>query len=116
MASTEIKALSFISGESSSPDLSDGGFSPDSFGINLSKTKGMLYFTESPTERAGVTLTGNIVASCVDPALTGNDAYYIADDGSFYTYNGTTFTDKRAAAANYTYQLGSTDMLSLIHI
>ena len=111
MASTEIKALSFISGESSSPDLSDGGFSPDSFGINLSKTKGMLYFTESPTERAGVTLTGNIVASCVDPALTGNDAYYIADDGSFYTYNGTTFTDKRAAAANYTYQLGSTDMI-----
>lgn len=103
-----INPTDFIRGESSSDYIADGGFSPDSYGLNLTKEPGILYFIESSTDRGGATLTGNIIASCPDPQTTGNDAYFIDDEGAFYRLNGATLT-KGFTGAN-TYQLGTSDL------
>lgn len=109
MAISVINSNEFLKGESSADWAPDGGFSPSSYGLNLIKTRGLLYFSEGPTARGGATLTGNPIAFCVDPALTGNDAYFIDDEGAYYTYNGTTLTKRQTGV--YEYQLGSSDLI-----
>ncbi len=104
----EIKGDTFIRGESSSPDLSDGGFSSESYGLNLTKTRGMLQFAESPTEMAGATLTGNIIARAKDGNSLGNDAYFLDDGGAVYTLDGSTFTKRQTTSG--TFQLGTSDL------
>lgn len=105
----EIKAKHFIAGESRTDAISDKGFSPDSHDLNLTKMRGMLYFNEEATDRGGATLTGNMVADCIDPVALGNDAYYVDDEANFYTMDGATLT-KEQTGAN-TYQLGTTEII-----
>lgn len=111
MSVINIDYKNFINGESQSDLIADKGFSPATTQINLTKTRGMFYFNESPTDRGGATLTGNIIASCPDPAYSGNDRYYIDDEGAFYLIDSVTFTQKQAGAGSYTYQLGTTDLI-----
>ena len=109
MAVLNINKDNLIAGESTTDAISDRGFSPDSVNLNLTKKRGMLYFAEAPTDRGGATLTGNVLASCEDPAFSGNDAYLIDDEGAYYTYNGTTLTKQFTGADTYT--LGTTDLI-----
>ncbi len=104
-----------VLGESKSEWIGDGGFSPDSYGLNLLKKRGALYFIDGGTERggAGVTLTGNIICAAYDKNLLGNDLYYLDDEGAFYTYNGTTLTKRQTVTAD-TFQLGTSDMLQFL--
>lgn len=107
-----IDSKDFLAGESTSEWNPDKGFSPSSFALNLTKERGILYFTETPTSRGGATLTGNPVAFCVDPALTGNDAHFVDDEGAFYKYNGTTLTKQYTdTTAGRVWQLGTTDVI-----
>jgi len=114
MATINIKPSDIVRGESSEDYLTDGGFSPSSRHLNLTLKRGHVSFAEAPTDRGGATLSGTIIASCVDPAVTGNDRYLVDDEGGFYTLNGATFTERQAAAANYEYQLGTTDMIPFV--
>lgn len=106
----EIGPKNFITGESQSDFISDKGFSPDSVNLNLTKIRGLLYFNEVGTDRGGATLTGNIIASCPDPAYLGNDVYYLDDEGAFYTLDGGTLTKKQTSAE--TFILGTSDLIT----
>ena len=109
MATLEIKADDFMLGETSSDYAQDGGFSPDSFNLNLIKEKGVLHFNTTTTDIGDTTLTGNIVASCPDPALSGNHGYFVDDESAFYRYDGSSFT--KVITGGNTYQLGSSEMI-----
>lgn len=109
MANIEIKGSTFIRGESLSNDLDNAGFSPESYGLNLTKARGMLYFAESPTELGGATLTGNLIAGADDRNYLGNDKYFLDDAGAFYTLSGATFTKRQDSAS--TFVLGTSDLV-----
>lgn len=115
METLEIRGKEFITGESQSDFISDKGFSPDSYGLNLIKSRGVLYFSETDTDRGGATLTGNIIASAYDKNFLGNDAYFVDDEGAFYTLNGATFTKRQTVTAD-TFTLGTTDMLQFLGV
>lgn len=111
MATLTINAKNFLLGESSSDYASDRGFSPDSYGLNLTKERGVLAFIESGNERGGggTTLTGNIIASANDANFSGNDKYFLDDEGAFYTYSGTTLTKRQTGGGTFT--LGTSDLI-----
>lgn len=103
----------FIRGESSADYVSDRGFSPDSYGLNLTKTRGLLYFREASTDRGGVTLTGNIIATLADPNGTAGSTTHMDDEGAFYTLIGGVLTKRQtivgSSADSLSFQLGTSD-------
>lgn len=105
-----IDPSKIILGESQSAWTSERGFSPSSYGLNLTKMKGLLYFAPTVTDRGGATLTGNIIASAYDRTYSGNDAYFLDNEGAFYTLSGATFTKKQTVAAD-TFITGTSDLL-----
>lgn len=108
----EIKAQNFIAGESKTEYIADAGFSPSSYGLNLTKIRGLAYFIEAPTQIGASVLVapGDIIAQCIDPIALGNDSYMVDTVGSFYTLNGTTLV-KGQASTGYSYLEGTTDIL-----
>lgn len=109
MAILDIDAKNFISGESTTDEISDRGFSPSSYGLNLTKSRGVMNFNATATDRGSTTLTGAPVASGIDSDTT-NDQYFVDDDSKFYLLSGATFTLKQTGAN--TYQLGTTDLIN----
>ena len=111
----QVKVLNwsdFTIGESESDWMPDRGFSPDSYGMNLTKRRGSLYFAEADTNIASP--SGQIVAAERDTAYLGNEAYYITDEGSFCAYSQptATFFPSRVEGNGYEYSLGFTDLIS----
>lgn len=111
--SFEIDAKDFIKGMTSSSNLTDGGFSNQSQGINLLVTPGVLSFASSAVDKSA-NLAGAMLASCEDSALAGEDKLFLSrssnGNGKFYTYSdGTGLTLKRTDASNH-YQFGASDM------
>lgn len=109
----EIDWKNFIAGESLSDAMGNGGFSPESYGLNLTKTRGMLYFNESTTDLGGATLTGNVIATTYDKNLLGNDAYFLDDEGAFYYLDGSTLTKAQSTGAD-TFVLGTSDIIQFL--
>lgn len=100
-------------GESKSDLVGDAGFSASSYGLNLTKKKGALYFVDGGTDRSQSVLTGTLIASAYDKNLLGNDNYFLDDEGAFYTYNGTTLTKRQTVTAD-TFVSGTSDMLQFL--
>lgn len=113
VATFEIRGKEFILGESQSDLISDKGFSPDSYGLNLIKTRGQMFFMESPTQRGNGVITGNMLASAFDKNFPGNDLYFLDDEGAFYTLSGATVTKRQTVTAD-TFVLGTSDMLQFL--
>jgi len=111
MPTIEINAKNFILGESSADFMPDKGFSPESYGLNLIKKRGVLYFNEAATARHGSELSGNIIASANDHNYLGNDKYFLDDEGAFYIYSGTTLTKRQTDPSGATWQVGTSDLL-----
>ena len=106
-----LGASDFIKGESSSEHTSDGGFSPLSYNLNLTRKRGILDFAPSLTDKGGVTLTNNVIASAYDRTLSGNDAYFVDTGGAVYTLaSDDTFT-LRKTISGYPMVLGTTEMI-----
>lgn len=101
----------FIKGESSADWVSDRGFSPSSFGLNLTKKRGVLQMIESPTDIGGATLTGNVITATYDRTLSGNDVYLGDANGAFYTLSSAGVLTKRQTVAADTFTLGTSEML-----
>lgn len=99
-----INAKNFIAGESTTGYIADKGFSPDSYALNLIKLRGLMYFAPSATTRGSGVILDSIIASCPDTInSTGINAAYLLDrDGNFYTYSGTTLTNKQTSGHTYT--------------
>ena len=64
-----IDADNFTRGMSSSAEVADGGFSPDTDAVNLIAVPGVLYAPALPTDKS-TNLVGEIIASCEDPTGT----------------------------------------------
>lgn len=105
-----IDPTKIIQGESDFDWIPNKGFSPDSYGLNLTKKKGLVYFTEASTDRGGATLTGCIIAATYDKGFLGNDGYFLDTGGAFYTLNGATFTKRQTVTAD-TFTIGTSEIL-----
>lgn len=107
----KIDAQDLTLGESVSTRLADKGFSPESYGVNVSRDKGYLYFQEAETDRSGAVLVDDIIAGEFDATFLGNDQYMVDESGNFYTLDGTTLTKKQTDSTN-TYTIGTTDLIT----
>lgn len=87
-----IDANEFLKGESSSPEVADGGFSPESSGLNPTYLPGVMYGTAAYSQKG--TPTGKIIASAQDPGISSSgDQVLISDDHKVYTFDGTTLSN-----------------------
>lgn len=109
-----IDASDFIRGMSSSAEIADGGFSPDTDNVNLTKTPGVLYAPALPADADTDTrLAGNLIASSPDMNVTSPTNRLLVDDtGKGYRYNGTKISAAGVAlTAAQTYAKGFTDII-----
>lgn len=108
METIVIDANTFIQGASLNEFTQNGGYSPASRGINHLYAEGKIYMQPEDVDLS-TNLEGNFIAGAYDPALGGNDAYILDNEGKFYTLSGTTLT-KRQTDATYSYVFGTSDM------
>ena len=107
----EINWNDLIKGEGPSDYIPSHGFSPTgSYGLNMTKTRGKVYFTEPDTDRGGATLTDDVIAMAYDKTLSGNDAYILDDGGAVYTLAAGTLTKRQTITAD-TFIVGTSDLL-----
>lgn len=99
----------FVLGMGQSSESNDGGFSPESLGVNVIAIPGILNAPGAVTDKS-TNLTDEIIASCEDPTYLGNDRYFLDDTGAFYTWNGTTLT-KKVTASSDLFTQGTTDFI-----
>ena len=100
---------------SSSAEISDGGFSPDTDGVNLTAVPGVIYAPALPTDKS-TNATGNIIASCEDPSgnyqriLLSSDT---TDDGQLYSADGDgDLTVRGSEDATQNYVQGRADIVA----
>lgn len=109
------EAKDMIRGMSTSDDLADGGFSPNTDAMNLTTTPGVMYSPASPTDKS-TSLTGDMMVSVENSTtLTAVDRIFLAtdsssSDGSYYYWNGTALTLKRTDSTN-NYNLGKSAVI-----
>ncbi len=99
-------------GQSTSNELPDGGFSPTTDQIQLTKTPGVAYAPATAVDQS-TNLTGVMIASCEDPS--GNyDRLFTSgnsDDGRFYSYTSGVLTQRGSTDSSHAYIQGKTDMI-----
>jgi hypothetical protein len=100
----------FIRGMASSPEINDGGFSPESSRLNLISERGKLNIEGMETSKS-TGLEDAIIASCEDPTYTGKDRVFLDDTGNFYSYNGTALTKEDTASGDL-FTRGTTDFVA----
>lgn len=112
--SFDIGAAEFVKGMSTTSFINDGGFSPQTTGVNPAITPGLLYSPANPVNKS-TNLVGTIIASSEDPTISSS-AYlriFVDDSGHYYTWDGTTLVNLRTDATNPTgYIQGVTDMIA----
>lgn len=82
----------WLRGMSSGTELDDGGFSPDTEGVNLISQPGVMHAPAASVDGDGnTTLAGEIVIHIPDNdiAAGGDSAALVSDTGRFYTFDGT---------------------------
>ena len=109
-----ISSKEIIRGESSSKYVSDAGFSPDSYNLNLTRKRGILDFAPSMTDRGGAILTDRIIASTYDKTLSGNASLLVDDSGSVYTFSSSGVLTKRQTNTDRAWTLGTTECLQFL--
>lgn len=109
----------FIKGMSSSPEIGDGGFSPNTEALNPLVLPGVLYAPGSAVDSdTDNRLTGTIIASSPDHNVFGGDNNLLVAsdatlDGTFYRYNGTKIiADAYATDTTNDYQEGFTSIIN----
>lgn len=110
--SFDIDGSDFIKGISSSNYLMDGGYSPQTFGVNTTYTPGLLY-GQSPAVDQTDALIGTLRASCEDPTTAASAAFYrlfVASDGTYYTWDNSTLALVHTDGTNPT-KYGRADMV-----
>ncbi|MDO8094408.1 MAG: hypothetical protein Q6360_13100 [Candidatus Brocadiales bacterium] len=105
----------FVRGMSSSNEMADGGFSPNTDCINLLTTPGVVYNAAAPVNRS-TGATGQMIASCEDPSGNYQRIFLSSDandDGQLYsaTSNGT-LTARGSEDTTQNYIQGRADMVA----
>lgn len=98
----EIGAEDFVLGMTTSPDTQDGGFSNESTQINIQVAPGVLHSGGQIANRYEY-FNGDIIATCGDAKNSGigNDKIFVSDTAYFYTYDGTTTTQRQTGVKTY---------------
>ena len=98
----------FLRGMSTSREVSDGGFSPETVGLNLLVTPGLIRNSVNTVDSdTDTVLGGDILASAPDHQTAGTDPRAIVTgDRKYFRYNGTKLgsaltTDTDNAVGNY---------------
>ena len=110
-----IDQSNFLKGMSSGAQISDGGYSSETEAVNPIVTPGVLYApaiaVDSDTDAR---LTGNIIATSPDMvSSSATNRLLVADNGSYYSYNGTKIPAVAFATdAGATYAKGFTDIIT----
>lgn len=110
----EIGPKEFLEGMTSSPETSDGGFSPETTAINLQSSQdkiGVIYATPNASHIDAT--NGRTVATCIDPdSGVGIVRYLVTSTGRFYSINADyTLSLRRTSAGVKTYQSVTTDTI-----
>jgi len=112
MQTLTIDKTQFFAGERSEDFVDDGGYGQNSSGINPIYKRGMIYGQESAPTQLSADLGADIIASCVDEDLLGNDRVLVDDDGQLYTVKGTTLTARaNGGTASGNWNDGTTDLI-----
>lgn len=115
-----IDQTEFLKGMTSSVATLDGGFSPETDNINPLITQGLIYIPDTPADKS-TNLSGNIIASCSDPAIAsessggnpaGNTKYFVTDTGKFYMWDDATLTHTVRTDGAKSYKAGTTDIIA----
>ena len=110
-----IDAKDWVRGISSSAEMTDGGFSPETVAVNLITPIGTIHHPASLVDSdTDVRLTREIIASSPDDdSFLGYERKMVTTDGKYYRYNGTKIpeTALRTDGTN-TYSSGFTDMIT----
>ena len=106
----------FIKGMSTSDNLPDGGFSPNSTGVNLAVSPGVVY---GPAATVTITTapTNKIIAAAPDPVYLGTPSgsryKFLDEDGAFYSFDSTaTGLSKKVTASSDKVTQGTTDFVA----
>jgi len=105
-----------VLGMSTTREVGDGGFSPETDEINLINTPGVMYSPALPTDKS-TNLVGDMAVSCENATtLSGQDSIFLAiddatKDGSYYYWNGSVLTLKRTDSTN-NYAFGKNSIVS----
>ena len=109
-----INALDIISrGMSSGAEIADGAFSPETKAINPLRVPGSIQAPAALVNGdSDSILTGEIIATSPDMAsYLGTDYLVVADNGTFYRYNGTKLVIMATTDGVNTYAKGFTEMI-----
>lgn len=113
--SFDISSVDFIKGMTSSPYLTDGGFTNESYGMNVNNTPGLMYTQGAITDKSTNLASGkSLIASSEDPRSSSQFARLMVDNaGNYYTWNATTLTNVHTDGTNPgKYTSGITDMIA----
>lgn len=112
----EITPEELVMGMTTGNNLSDGGFSDQSYGINTEVEPGVLSFVTTPTEPS-TSPVGHIIASTPnDTTKTAVDKYFLghddsSGDGTYYEWNGSAIALIRTDSTN-NYASGKNDLIT----
>lgn len=100
-------------GMSTSDDLADGGFSPNTDHVNPIAEYGILHHPAAATD-ASTNLTGQMIASCEDPSGSYDRLYVSTSvpDGRFYSMTSGVLTQRGSTDSTHQYVEGKTDMIA----
>jgi len=111
----EIGWKEFLDGMTSSPETEDGGFSPQSSGLNIISSAthtGILYAPADLTDKTG-SLNGFIVATCEDSNNSGaKQKVLVTDTGYVYYADSANALTNVQNDAGRTYAYANTDIIS----
>lgn len=106
----QIDFQDWIKGMSTSDDLPDAGYSPNTDQVQLTKVPGVVYAPAQGSD-ASTNLTGQMIASTEDP--TGHyDRLFISTsvpDGRFYSFTSGVLTSRGSTDSTRQYVQGKTD-------
>ncbi len=110
----EIGQKEFLDGITSSPETEDGGFSPDTQGINITSDAthlGILYAPADMVDKS-TNLEGNIIAAVSDPdSGIGVNKYILTATGRFISADSSSvLTVRRTSAGAKTYSFPNSDI------
>lgn len=104
----EIGGADFIKGMSNSDDINEGGFSPNTDAVNLTKNPGVLYAPAAMVDKS-TNLTGSAIAYCPGQSSTAVNGFVLSTSGSIFTIDTTQALTASSALAG-TYTTGTADI------
>lgn len=107
-----IDASDFAKGMSSGPEIADGGFSPETNGVNLIGVLGVLNAPANATDKS-TGLSGDLLGWC-PTNVSGKNGFLIDDDGYVYSVDTSQALTQAGAALGGTFSAGTTDIANFI--